>query len=166
MREITAASHQIATTDAGPVYSVDMDKLVKVQVYSFGYLHPDPEIDPHITIDLRNALYDPHVDPAMRELTGLDPRVHAHVMATPGANEILMGVLMTVQAMLPGHDNVHGQGTVVRVAFGCAGGRHRSVVLANALLLLLQQMGIGSEVCHEHVQRPVVRRGGRAIEGR
>lgn len=136
-------------------------RRVRVQVSSFGYLH-SPAPDAHITIDLRHALYDPHVDPAMRELTGLDRVVGEHVLNTPGATGIVGAAFLLIHAMLPGHDQ---RGEVLRVAFGCAGGRHRSVVLATELAGLLVTAGIGAELGHRDVLRPVVRRNGDCLAG-
>lgn len=138
----------------GSIDSFYVGGVVRVVVESFGYLHgPAPEA--HVTIDLRQALYDPHVDPALRELTGLYPVVREHVLGTPGADQIVRGTATLVDAMLPGHDQRH---LMVRVAFGCAGGRHRSVVLANELTNLLLAAGIGAEVSHRDILRSVVRR--------
>ncbi|MGI8313446.1 RapZ C-terminal domain-containing protein [Saccharopolyspora hattusasensis] len=46
---------------------------------------PAPAPDADITLDARRHLRNPHRDPAMRYLTGLDARVRDHVLATPGA---------------------------------------------------------------------------------
>ena len=107
-------------------------------------------------IDVRKALHNPHHDPAMRELTGLDPRVREHVLATPHAVDIVLDTAALVTSLLPSHDR---RALLVQVAFGCAGGRHRSVVLANELTNVLLKAGIGTVVSHRDILRPVVRRG-------
>lgn len=150
MREITRSD----TAVLPPVESRVFGTRIRVLVESFGYLH-GPTPDAHVTVDLRKALYDPHVDPAFRELTGLYPVVRERVLTTSGAEGILVGTLLLVQAMLPGHDQ---RDLLLRVAFGCAGGRHRSVVLANELTNSLLAAGIGAEVSHRDILRPVVRR--------
>lgn len=140
------------TTDR-PIASVHYGHI-SVNVESFGYLHgPAPEA--HVTIDVRTALRDPHVTPEFRELTGLYPVVRKWVLDTPGARQILAGAVGLVQGMLPDHDQ---QDLLLRVAFGCQGGRHRSVVLANELTNMLLAAGIGSEVFHRDILRPVVQR--------
>jgi UPF0042 nucleotide-binding protein len=48
---------------------------------------PDNRID--VTVDVRELLRNPFRDPAMRELTGLDPLVRDYVLDTPGARRIL-----------------------------------------------------------------------------
>ncbi|MGA6163517.1 RapZ C-terminal domain-containing protein [Amycolatopsis magusensis] len=130
-----------------------INELTKVTVESFGYLHGEPP-PAHLVIDLRNCLHNPAGDPAMRELTGLYPQVHQHVLDTPGTFDVLAGVLETTRVLHRLHDL---RSRKVTVAFGCAGGRHRSVVLANELAKALNREGIATEVAHRDISRPVVR---------
>lgn len=134
------------------------DTLVhKVMIESFGYLHgpPRPLVTdtPHLTIDLRRLFRDPHVTPALRYSTGRDDAVRANVLDQPGALEFLHGQSAAIAALVPSLTP-----NVVVVAVGCAGGRHRSVVIAEALALLLAGDGISVEVFHRDIRRPVVRR--------
>lgn len=91
----------------------------EVEVTSFGYLH-GPAPDAHLTVDLRAHYRDPHT--ALRELTAHHGAVRQVVLATPGIPELIDGVAEVVRAYAaaPG-------ATVIRVAIGCAGGRHRDV---------------------------------------
>lgn len=125
------------------------NRTTRVEVTSFGYLHGDPPPG-HITVDVRDLLRNPHVDPGMRELTGFDKPVRDLVVSTPGAHQ-LVGDLTTVVCGLA----ALGRG-VVRVGFGCAGGRHRSVVLARELTHTLAVLGVGVSVTHRDAHRPVV----------
>lgn len=123
-----------------------------VTVESFGYLHgPAPRA--HLTLDLRELLYNPHTDPAMRELTGLDPAMRKHVLDTLGARGILSAAVRMVEALLSIQEP---QGRPVRVTFGCAGGRHRSVVMAEELFRILAFRALRPEVLHRDILRPVV----------
>jgi UPF0042 nucleotide-binding protein len=137
----------------GPVESSYRGGLVKVVVESFGYLHgPAPRAD--ITVDLRDLLRNPDQDPQLRELTGLDPVIRDRVLSTPGAREILLSTARLAETVL----RLRDPGLwLTRVAFGCAGGRHRSVVLANELTNMFLQVGVGAEVSHRDILRPVVR---------
>lgn len=128
--------------------------LIMIVVESFGYLHgPAPVAD--ITLDLRSVARDPHTSPEMRELTGLHPDIHAHVLSNQTVQGVLAALLLLVGDFLPGKD---AAGELVRVALGCAGGRHRSVVLANELVNRLNEAGIGADVVHRDILRPVVTR--------
>jgi RNase adaptor protein for sRNA GlmZ degradation len=94
-----------------------------ITIKSFGYGHPDGAPAAHLTVDLRELFKDPHVSPEMRELTGKDPAVIQSVMRQPGAEAFLQAIVTAVLALQSG----------AIVAFGCVGGRHRSVVFADAL---------------------------------
>ena len=114
-------------------------------ITSFGYLH-GPAPDAEITIDVRVHLRDPHSDPRVRELTGHDPAVWTQVLATPGALGLIEGLTTATQALLQGATATGCP--LVRVALGCAGGRHRSVVLAEAITERLVLAGWDASALH------------------
>jgi RNase adapter protein RapZ len=123
---------------------------VRLHVESFGYLHGKPA-GGDLTIDLRDRIRDPHVHPALRELTGLDAPVYRHVLATPGARDLIADVAQQVMALTRAQRRV-------RVLVGCQGGRHRSVVVAREVARLTGLFGVATEVAHHHVSRPAIRR--------
>lgn len=129
--------------------------LIRVVVESFGYLHGPPSAA-DITIDLRDVARDPHTSPELRELTGLEPVVRDRVLAHSSARGVLVGTYWLVRTFLPVKDAAGGR--VVGVAFGCSGGRHRSVVLANELVNMFVMVGVGADVSHRDILRPVVNR--------
>jgi UPF0042 nucleotide-binding protein len=123
----------------------------QVLVTSFGYGHADPP-EADVTLDARRLLHDPHVDPAMREMTGLDETVRRRVLATRGAKAWIEHEAAAVRTLL---DHV---GRPVTVAFGCAGGRHRSVVMASECARLLAAAGFEVHLEHRDVTKPLIRR--------
>lgn len=129
----------------------------EVVVCSFGYLHGGPPAGAVVVVDVRVCLRDPHVDPGLRELTGHDPVVVAAVLATPGARGVIDGVAGVAAAVLGA---ARRGGEPVRVAVGCAGGRHRSVVLAEAVAGWLAAGGWAVVTEHLDLHRGVVRSGG------
>jgi UPF0042 nucleotide-binding protein len=129
----------------------DFPSLVVVQ--SFGWLHPAGVPLAHVKLDLRHAIRNPHDDPTMRELTGLHPRVRARVLETPGATEIIDNLVRDVCAAAEQRDDLD-----TRVAVGCQGGRHRSVVVAAELVARLTEIGYAAQVHHRDVHLPVVQR--------
>ncbi|MDQ3154845.1 MAG: ATPase [Actinomycetota bacterium] len=142
-----------AATSTVPA-DVSHPSRVEVLVTSFGYLHGDaPKAD--VLVDVRGHLRDPHTDPAFRVLTGRDTRVIRRVLATPGAGALLDGLTATAAAVLPAACQA---GRLVRVAVGCAGGRHRSVVIADAVAARLAFVGWGAVAEHLHVGEPLVNR--------
>jgi RNase adaptor protein for sRNA GlmZ degradation len=129
-----------------------------VTVTSFGYGHRDadgkfvPPPAAHITIDVRTHFRDPHVNPALRHLTGADEAVFWAVIKTPGVPELINATVTQVEAFLAAP--VPGP---VTVAIGCAGGRHRSVVIAATVAALLPgRVGL----VHRDIHRPVITRDG------
>lgn len=131
-----------------------MDKhadMPQVRVVSFGYGHADqPEAD--LTIDARRLYRNPHHDPRMRELTGLDAAVREHVLATPGVREVLGWHARIVLGL------VDQDVTPVTVAVGCVGGRHRSVAMADALAAELHAQYIAVDVDHRDVDKQVIQK--------
>lgn len=136
-------------------YVEDWSSMPKVQLRSFGYLHGDPAIPAHITIDARKLLYDPHTDAMLRELTGMDEIIRDKVIACSGAAGLITNMTRLIQSFVLQHD-VHG--ILVRVDIGCSGGRHRSVVLVQEIAEQLTAAGINTQIMHRDVRRPVVYR--------
>lgn len=121
-----------------------------VHVTSFGYGH-GPAPDAHLTIDVREHFRDPHVDPALRQLTADDPRVTAAVLGTPGIIELIEFLASTALAFLSGP-----RPGPVTIAIGCVGGRHRSAAVATWLTRELQSLNITVTLTHRDMHRPVI----------
>jgi hypothetical protein len=125
------------------------------RVFSFGYGHgelPDEVKTADLIVDVRDWFRDPHIDPAMRELTGLNAHVAAKVWTTPGVPRFVDSLHRTVATL------IDLKVRTVTVAIGCVGGRHRSVVLADRLADRVRVDGWDVDVQHLHVGRPVIRR--------
>ncbi|MGW2546560.1 RapZ C-terminal domain-containing protein [Kitasatospora sp. NPDC001574] len=135
--------------------------LVQVVIHSIGTLHPDA-LD---ILGRQDCLYynvgdqrfrNPHADPAMRELTGLDDVVRDHVLQTPGMMPEVEKIAESAKAVLYSYANRRRR--LVHVVVACKGGRHRSVAAAEAAAEYLRTDEIHVEVEHHHVQRPVVQK--------
>lgn len=110
------------------------------RVVSFGYLHGLPP-EAAITFDVRETLSDPaRLGRHLLDSDGRNPEVQAVVWATPRARRVLE---LAVE-----HGRTFPEGVI---AIGCAGGRHRSVAIAEAIADAL-----GWEVEHRHVGIPRV----------
>ncbi|MFD8545637.1 ATPase [Streptomyces sp. NPDC059649] len=123
-----------------------------VDVISFGYLHGEPPAA-HLTLDLRHHFRDPHVSPELRHLTALDAVVRKAVLDTPGIPALIEATADAVVAFTRGPS-----AGPVRVAVGCAGGRHRAAAFAMALKTALAAEDIAAVVDHRDLHRPVVER--------
>ncbi|WP_406091465.1 ATPase [Kitasatospora purpeofusca] len=126
--------------------------VTEIRVISFGYLHgPPPEA--HLTLDLRAHFRDPHVDPALRELTAADLPVRRAVMGTPGIRETITAAALLAEAF------DHGPSPApLTVAVGCAGGRHRAATVAAVLADRLRKSVGPVHLTHRDLAKPVVDR--------
>lgn len=122
-----------------------------IHIESFGYLHGEPSEGFDLVLDVRHLIRDPHVDPALRQLTGRDVAVQDSVMNTPGAQALVDFIRQAATAANDGE-------TWTRVAIGCQGGRHRSVVLAEKAGLTLSQAGFLVQLYDRDIDKDVVQR--------
>jgi RNase adaptor protein for sRNA GlmZ degradation len=123
-----------------------------VTVISFGYGHgAAPEA--HAVYDVRHHFKDPHVNPALRHMTGIDRPVIDAVLGTPGIGELIDSIANTAEAFLGGPRQGH-----LVIAVGCVGGRHRSVVVANAVARRLRDSGVSVTLHDRDRHRPVIAR--------
>ncbi|WP_431910117.1 RapZ C-terminal domain-containing protein [Amycolatopsis thermoflava] len=121
------------------------------EIRSFGYLHSPPP-PATITVDLRECLRDPHVDPALRELTGHETPVRYAVFNTRGATGLIAHLTMLVSGLLE-------VSIPVSLSVGCGGGKHRAVVVAEEVAARLRLAGWPVQLHHRDVHLPVVHRG-------
>ncbi|MGI5162708.1 RapZ C-terminal domain-containing protein [Microbispora sp. CA-102843] len=122
-------------------------------IVSFGYRHGiPPRAD--VTLDLRRRLRNPADDKALRQMTGHDAAVRRHVLAaTRGSMRLVLNAARLLAAL---RADTAAQPEPVVAAYGCAGGRHRSVVLAESTARRLRVLGYRVEVEHRDVHRPVI----------
>lgn len=104
------------------------DRLL-ITCLSFGYKNGIPDGASWV-VDVR-LLDNPYWVDELRPLDGRDPRVRDYVIKQPAARELLDNLETTLRAAVP-HYREHGRSQLV-VAFGCTGGRHRSVAMANEM---------------------------------
>ncbi|MFF8100135.1 ATPase [Streptomyces sp. NPDC016640] len=124
---------------------------MNVSITSFGYLHGAPPAA-HLTFDLRHHFRDPHISPALRHMTARDPQVRLAVLGTPGIRALIEAISAAILAYRTGPG-----GQPVDVAVGCAGGRHRAAVVAEAIQTALGALTTAT-VTHRDLAKPVVDR--------
>ncbi len=116
---------------------------------SFGYRHGLP-VDADLVFDAR-CLPNPHFVPSLRPLTGQDAAVKSYVLGFPQGRRYLEQIHAFLQFALPLYAQ-EGR-AYLTIAIGCTGGRHRSVVLAEALAEQLGGLGQQVSVRHRDVER-------------
>ena len=127
----------------------DAQPGMSIVVVSFSYKLGVPRAA-DLVIDAR-FLKNPYYDPELRPLTGKDARVAAHVRSDPDY-EAFYGRLK--EMLLPLVPRYAGEGkSYLTLAFGCTGGRHRSVALAEAVAQELQSQGYSVTLAHRDLER-------------
>ena len=117
---------------------------LRVFVTSFAYRHGIPR-DADLIFDVR-FLDNPHYVPELRQLTGRDPAVAAHIEQDPDLAPFLVGFWRLLEPLLPRYEQ-EGK-TYLTIAIGCTGGRHRSVYVAERLAAQLGAAGLRVELAH------------------
>lgn len=100
-----------------------------VTLVSFGYKFGTP-LDADLVFDLR-FLPNPHYDPKMKPLSGMDKAVRNYVLKSATAKEFFKKLEDLLNFLLPLYQ-AEGKSNLV-IGIGCTGGRHRSVAAAEYL---------------------------------
>ncbi|HUD94598.1 RNase adapter RapZ [Sphingobium sp.] len=117
-------------------------------ILSFGFSRGVPR-NADLMFDMR-YLRNPHWDEALRPKTGLDPDVAAYVMDDPSYEDTVGRIEDLLVTLLPRY--AEGGKTYITVAFGCTGGRHRSVHIAERVAKHLQATGFSPTVLHRNIE--------------
>ena len=128
-----------------PVHTAHM----QTSIVSFGYKHGIP-LDVDIVLDCR-FLPNPYWVDELRPLSGLDEPVRDYVLSLPDTGAFLDKVEELLQMLVPSFE--HEGKSYLTVALGCTGGRHRSVVLADALAARLAGAGVRTAAFHRDIDR-------------
>ena len=127
----------------------EKSKRLLVSCLSFGFKNGVP-LDADMVFDVR-FLPNPHFVPEFRKKTGLDPKVAAYVRGFPQTGEFLDRVTKLMLYLLPHYVN-EGK-SYLTVAFGCTGGQHRSVMMAEEMAKRLKKAGYQVKALHRDVVR-------------
>ncbi len=117
-----------------------------VSVTSFGYSCGDPP-SADLVRDMR-FLRNPHWQDGLRERDGRDADVGAYIAADPAYRKALAGIEAEILTLL-----APGEGPV-SAAFGCTGGRHRSVHVAEQVAARLRAAGFSITIAHRDLATP------------
>lgn len=120
-----------------------------VSCLSFGFKNGVP-VDADLVFDVR-FLPNPHFVPQFRHKTGKDPKVAAYVRSFPQSLEFLDRVTDLMKYLLP-HYVAEGK-SYLTVAFGCTGGQHRSVMMAEEMAKRLKKSGYQVKTVHRDMPR-------------
>jgi UPF0042 nucleotide-binding protein len=122
----------------------ESDKNILVSCVSFGFRHGVPE-DADLVFDVR-FLPNPHFVPEFRPLTGRDPKVAKYIRSFPQTREFIKRISGLLVYLLP-HYIREGK-SYLTISFGCTGGQHRSVMIAEDVSKRLRKAGYRVKVVH------------------
>ncbi|MEM8723966.1 MAG: RNase adapter RapZ [Pseudomonadota bacterium] len=122
-------------------------KTLSLTISSFGFARGMPPLA-DLVFDMR-FLDNPHWVEGLRELTGQDAPVGEHITRDPGFSDAFSRIHDLLLTLLPLYQ---AQGkSYVHVAFGCTGGRHRSVFTAERMAEGLREAGFSPTVRHRNL---------------
>ena len=127
----------------------DQSQHLLVSCLSFGFKNGVP-LDADLVFDVR-FLPNPHFVPEFRDMTGLDPKVAAYVKGFPQTEEFLAKVSDLMLYLMP-HYVKEGK-SYLTVAFGCTGGQHRSVMMAEEVARRMAKAGYQVKAVHRDIPR-------------
>jgi len=121
-----------------------------LSVISFGFARGLPR-NADLVFDMR-FLQNPHWQNGLRPLTGLDAPVAEYVARDPAYEPAVTRIEELILTLLPRY-RAEGK-SYVTVAFGCTGGRHRSVHVADRVAARLRAAGFSPTVVHRDLALP------------
>ena len=127
----------------------DQTTQLLVSCLSFGFKNGVP-LDADIVFDVR-FLPNPHFVPEFRKKTGLDPGVAGYVRKFAQTGEFLDRVTDLMLYLLPHYVN-EGK-SYLTVGFGCTGGQHRSVMMAEEMAKRLEKAGYLVKAIHRDIPK-------------
>src|SRR5690348_16810230 len=119
---------------------------ILVSCVSFGFKHGVPD-DADLVFDVR-FLPNPHFVPEFRPLTGRHPKVAKYIRSFPQTTEFVQRISELLVYLLPHY--IHEGKSYLTIAFGCTGGQHRSVMIAEDVAKRLKKSGYRVKVAHRH----------------
>ena len=120
-----------------------------VSLVSFGYKFGVPT-DADLMFDVR-FLPNPHFVPKLRKFTGKDEKVRRYIQSFPQTGEFLRRIQSLLAYLIP-HYTDEGK-SYLTIAFGCTGGKHRSVMMAEWMKRALEKKGFATRVVHRDINK-------------
>lgn len=144
------SSHQLRR-ELATMFAEQSQKMapLRITIVSFGYKTGIPH-DADMVFDLR-FLPNPFYVENLRALTGKDFQVVEYVENWPVTQEFIPKVIDLLEFLIP-HFIKEGK-SYLTIAFGCTGGRHRSVAIAERVLKYFREQGYEMYLKHRDMDR-------------
>jgi len=130
-------------------FKTESKRPLLVSLVSFGYKFGVPT-DADLMFDVR-FLPNPHFVPKLRAFTGKDKKVRRYIESFPQTGEFLRRMRGLLTYLIP-HYIEEGK-SYLTIAFGCTGGKHRSVMMAEWLKKAMEKKGFSTRVMHRDIDK-------------
>jgi len=130
-------------------FKTESKRPLLVSLVSFGYKFGVPT-DADLMFDVR-FLPNPHFVPKLRAFNGKDPKVRKYIESFPQTGEFLRRMTGLLTYLIP-HYIEEGK-SYLTIAFGCTGGKHRSVMMAEWLKKALEKKSLDTRVMHRDIDK-------------
>ena len=141
--------HELRETIHNTFRGHKLEPEILVQVTSFGYRHGVPP-DSDLVFDVR-FLPNPNYIPAFKHLSGKHPSVARYIRSFPQTMEFIERISELLVYLIP-HYIREGK-SYLTISFGCTGGQHRSVLIANEIRKRLNRAGFRVKETHRDVKK-------------
>lgn len=141
--------HQLKELIVARVRGEKGAREMTVHMQSFGYRYGIP-LESDLVLDVR-FLPNPYFIPALKSFSGLDPKVAGFVLEKPETGVFLDKLRDLIEFLLPGYRR-EGK-SYLTISIGCTGGRHRSVVIVEALRDFFAREKVNLKVSHRDMEK-------------
>jgi UPF0042 nucleotide-binding protein len=136
--------HELRSLLTERFQSAKREQNILISCVSFGFRQGVPE-DADLMFDVR-FLPNPHFIPKFRPLTGRNPQVARYILSFPQTKEFIARISELLVYLIP---HYIGEGkSYLTIAFGCTGGKHRSVLITEEVKKRLAKAGYNVKVVH------------------
>jgi RNase adapter protein RapZ len=127
------------------------ESKILIYITSFGFRHGLPP-DCDLVFDVR-FLPNPNYIPKFKKLTGRNPGVARYIRSFPQTGEFIDRISDLLIYLLPHY--IHEGKSYLTIGFGCTGGHHRSVMIADQIRKNLAAGGYHAKVSHRDITKAV-----------
>lgn len=115
-----------------------------LNLFSFGFKHGIP-LEADMVLDVR-FIPNPYYVPSLKKLTGNSKKIQDYVLKFPETQSFISTVEKMLNEMIPCY--IREGKYHLNLAFGCTGGQHRSVTMANVFAEKFKEQGIRITIDH------------------
>lgn len=126
------------------IFTTGEDAGFVINIFSFGFKHGIP-LEADMVFDMR-FIPNPYYVPSLKKLTGNSKKIQEYVLKFPEAQSFIKHADTMIGEMIPCYmreGKYH-----LNLAFGCTGGQHRSVTMANVFAKKFKEQGLRITIEH------------------